>query len=247
VGRILVSLGLGAVALLATGRSAAAADEPLPARPHVPEALEMFWSILTRGADMGIGLAWFHPAQSRYGWDWLASRYDQDHDGAIAPEEFPGPKPLFARLDRDHDGAITPPDLDWSDRSEYLRRRTPLRAKFTQADTNSNGRVSREEFQALFDKAAGAKGYLTPDDLIDLITPPPRPQARSSGPPPDMPSRLTLLKGFFSGEIGSMHEGPDLGQLAPDFRLKTHDGRFEVTLSDFRGHKPVVLIFGSFT
>ena len=38
-----------------------------------------------------------------------------------------------------------------------------------------------------------------------------------------------------------------VGDLAPDFTLITKDGKSKVTLSDFRGKKPVVLIFGSYT
>ena len=41
--------------------------------------------------------------------------------------------------------------------------------------------------------------------------------------------------------------GPDAGQEAPDFSLQTLDGEKTVTLSDLRGKKPVVLIFGSYT
>ena len=37
------------------------------------------------------------------------------------------------------------------------------------------------------------------------------------------------------------------GKLAPDFKLKTVDGKREVTLSSFAGKKPVALIFGSYT
>ena len=62
-----------------------------------------------------------------------------------------------------------------------------------------------------------------------------------------MPSPQILLKGLFEGEIGSFREGPSVGRLAPDFRLKLHDGDKEVSLSDYRGKKPVVLVFGSFT
>ena len=41
--------------------------------------------------------------------------------------------------------------------------------------------------------------------------------------------------------------GPRIGDQAPDFRLKTKDGQREVQLSSFKGQKPVVLVFGSFT
>src|SRR5262249_12530239 len=41
--------------------------------------------------------------------------------------------------------------------------------------------------------------------------------------------------------------GPRLDESAPDFALKTSDGRSEITLSKLIGAKPVVLVFGNFT
>lgn len=38
-----------------------------------------------------------------------------------------------------------------------------------------------------------------------------------------------------------------VGELAPDFTLLTQDGKSKMSLSDSRGKKPVVLIFGSYT
>ena len=38
-----------------------------------------------------------------------------------------------------------------------------------------------------------------------------------------------------------------VGDLAPDFSLPTADRKTRVRLSSFRRHKPVVLIFGSYT
>ena len=40
---------------------------------------------------------------------------------------------------------------------------------------------------------------------------------------------------------------PKLGDLAPDFELYDSHGQNPVRLSDFRGVKPIALIFGSFT
>jgi len=40
---------------------------------------------------------------------------------------------------------------------------------------------------------------------------------------------------------------PKVGEAAPDFTLKTMDGKKEVTLSSLNPNKPVVLIFGSYT
>jgi alkyl hydroperoxide reductase subunit AhpC len=56
-----------------------------------------------------------------------------------------------------------------------------------------------------------------------------------------------MLRMLLTGELGSFEPGPALGEPAPDFTLTTHDGKQTVTLSDSRGKKPVVLIFGSFT
>ena len=40
---------------------------------------------------------------------------------------------------------------------------------------------------------------------------------------------------------------PSWGQEAPPFTLETHDKSRRISLADYRGKKPVVLIFGSFT
>lgn len=39
----------------------------------------------------------------------------------------------------------------------------------------------------------------------------------------------------------------NVGDAAPDFKLKAKDGSSEVRLSTFKGRRPVVLVFGSFT
>ena len=38
-----------------------------------------------------------------------------------------------------------------------------------------------------------------------------------------------------------------VGDLAPDFTLQTVDRKSEVRLASFRGDRPVVLVFGSYT
>ena len=42
-------------------------------------------------------------------------------------------------------------------------------------------------------------------------------------------------------------KAPKAGDLAPDFTLASVDGTETVTLAQFRGVKPVVLVFGSYT
>jgi Ca2+-binding EF-hand superfamily protein len=221
---------------------------PLAAcRADQPEIAEMVTAILN-GSDMGPGDGWFHPGQSRYGWKWLAEHYDADHNGKITRDEFDGPSELFQRLDRNHDGVLTSSDFDWSDRSLYSMQGMPSRFWFRSIDENSNGRISLEEWKTFFERASNGKDYLTPDDLREAfpVAPPPRP---ADAPPPKNtgPSPLVLMLGLFSGELGSFFEGPDIGQIAPDFVLKTQDGKRRVHLADYRGKKPVVLVFGSFT
>ena len=42
-------------------------------------------------------------------------------------------------------------------------------------------------------------------------------------------------------------QAPKVGDMAPDFTLFDVNGANPATLSDFRGQKPVALVFGSYT
>jgi hypothetical protein len=213
----------------------------------MPEAVEMLAAI-AGGSEMGPGEGWFHGSQSRYNWKWLSSRYDTNHDGKITRAEFKGPSALFDRLDRNKDGVLDSSDFDWSDRSTYAMQGMPAGFWFRKLDANSNGRVSKEEWNAFFAKISGGKDYLTPEDLRQAfpVAPPSRP--KPSGPPQkEGPSEWTLITGLLRGELGSIFAGPKIDQEAPDFSLKTADGVQTVRLWDNRGKKPIVLIFGSFT
>jgi hypothetical protein len=212
-----------------------------------PEIVQMALAI-ARGSQMGPNAGWFHDGQSRYGWQWLARRYDANRDGRITRKEFKGPAELFDRLDRDRDGVLTAADFDWSDRSPFVRQSRMTDAWFIRLDANSNGRISRAEWEAFFNRAARGKQYLTRDDLRAALTP--AAPAKSSGPPKKGgggPSPMVFIRGLLNGELGSHFEGPAVGAVAPDFTLPTHDGKRKVRLAEFRGRKPVVLIFGSFT
>ena len=55
---------------------------------------------------------------------------------------------------------------------------------------------------------------------------------------------ILLMKPIWSvARAGSL----SLGDPAPDFELPTEDGKSMVKLSQFRGKKPVALVFGSYT
>jgi hypothetical protein len=215
-----------------------------------PEIVEMV-SAIANGSQMGPGDGWFHESQSRYSWKWLAGRYDTDHKGIILRRQFFGPSEIFDRLDRNHDGALTASDFDWSDRSLFAMQSMPSRYWFGWIDGDSNGRITKEEWEAWFNKLSKGKGFLTQDDLREGFptSPPPRRLDAPPPPPPQAsgPSPATLFKGLLAGELGSYFEGPAIGQRAPDFELKTQDGSKTIRLSQFQGKKPVMLVFGSFT
>ncbi|QDU19334.1 Iodothyronine deiodinase [Urbifossiella limnaea] len=209
-----------------------------------PEAVKMLLAIL-KGSQMGPGEGWFGPARSRYTWKWLAAKHDLPPDAQALPRaRFAGPPELFARLDRDGDGAVTPFDLDWSDRNPYVQQTGMVNRLFRRMDADGDSKLSREDFDAFLKRATGGKDAFTPDDFRAALL--------SAGPggafmPGDGPSIPMLVKGLYGSEVGSLQEGPAVGDAAPDFTLKTADGADTVTLSKLVGPKPVVLVFGNFT
>jgi hypothetical protein len=246
-------LAVGLVLTVAATAGRAAPPKKAPPREFFPptlswlrnvEGAQMLGAIVTGTPPSSGDMGWFHPGQSQYGLQWLLDRMDKDHDGAISRKEFTGPSEHFDRLDRDHDGRLTPADFDWSDSSPLNRQMQIVHAFFRRADADHSEKLTSAEWQALFKQAAKGKDSISREELHALLFPP-RPPSKKPGS--GMPSPAVLLKGLFSGEIGSFHEGPAVGRRAPDFTLKTFDGETTVTLSRFGGKKPVVLVFGSFT
>ncbi len=256
----------GVAALTAVALSAASATaqqpNPAPAGPPAdpaaaaawlekaygdktpPEAVRMLIAI-ARGSQMGPNDGWFGPCQTRYTWQWLAKAHGVDPAKGISRSKFRGKPEWFARLDRNKDGVIGADDLDWSDESQYVQMAYMVNRVFRRLDGSGDGKVTRAEWDKFFEKAAGGKDHLTGEDLRDALL------AGVGGGggfrPGDGPNPATLVRGLFAGEIGSLNEGPKVGQPAPDFTLKTHDGRQTVRLSELTGSKPVVLVFGNFT
>jgi hypothetical protein len=48
-------------------------------------------------------------------------------------------------------------------------------------------------------------------------------------------------------QLATDPRAPKVGELAPDFELQNPDGQVQIRLSDFRGKRPVALVFGSYT
>ena len=211
--------------------------------PDPPEWVAMLIDIL-KGSQLGPGDGWFKKAvaQTRYDWADARRRLDRDRDGRIDRGEFPGADADFARLDRDRDGALTERDFDFSahaldalaGRDGLLRGRS---RRQRQGDPRGARRpVPRGRFRRRRVPVAGR-----PPGGADAAVAGPRVLGLAG------PSRLTLVKGLFRQEIGSLQPGPAVGTPAPDFTLKTVDGKEEITLSKLVGPKPVVLVFGNFT
>ncbi|WP_165221402.1 deiodinase family protein [Aquisphaera insulae] len=211
--------------------------------PDRPEWLDMYTAILA-DEEMSPQYGWFRTAvtQSRYGWDATSKRLDRDGDGKVARKEFPGRDEEFARLDRDHDGSVTKDDFD---RAAAPVAASPGLMLFSRADRDGNGKVTREELDGFFRAAdRDGHGFLSRADLEAAMPAPSASRGMSAG---DRPSKAALIRGLFKQEVGSLQPGPKLDESAPDFTLRTNDGKSEVTLSKLVGPKPVVLIFGNFT
>lgn len=212
------------------------------------EGVQQMITTLRVGARMGPGDGWFHPSRSRYGWQWLVQHYDHDGNEVITVDEFSGPAESFQRLDRDGNGELKADDFDWSDGSPFLRQQGQAGQWFSRIDKSSNGRITPEEWRQFFEKMAGEKGYISREDLrTGLFPAAPLKTGAPSIPGPEEPSRVLLLLGTLSGELGSLREGPGIDQPAPDFELETQDHKQMIRLSTFQNGKPTVLVFGSFT
>ena len=112
------------------------------------------------------------------------------------------------------------------------------------ADRDGNGKVTREELEAFFRAAdSGGQGFLSLSDLQEAFAPPP------AAPVPGRAGRRRRPSSAASSVARSARSspGPKLDDSAPDFTLKTNDGKDEVTLSKLIGPRPVVLVFGNST
>lgn len=206
------------------------------------EAVRMLIAI-ARGSQMGPGEGWFGPGRSRYTWEWLAGAQGLEGAKEISKEQFRGDPAWFERLDRNQDGRVVAADLDWSDDHPYVRQYYLANRMLRRVDQQGDGRLTRDEWLALFDKAARGREHATTVDLAELLL-----AGQGGGfAPDDEPAPATLIRGLFRGEIGSLNEGPSVNAPAPDFQLKTHDGKHTIRLSELRGPKPIVLVFGNFT
>lgn len=236
---------LAAAGVLLSGSGFMMAGPPLEpvATPPLPEWMIKLHEIAT-GDPMKPGESPLIKSKTRFGWDYLAQKQGISRNGTISLKQYleknQGSPESFARLDRDSDGTLQASDFDWSDKSPFVQQQAQTAALFNRLNGDGDGYINPEEWKKGFDRNGTDPGKLTQDDLRRLMF---GSAPRSTLPP----TRQMRLFGFLTGELGSMNEGPNPGVMAPDFTLKTQDNQKTVQLSNYRNHKPVVLIFGNFT
>ncbi len=212
-----------------------------------PELIEQLAAVFTDpDAANPMGGGWYHDSQTRYAWDWLSHRFDGDGDGSVSREEFDAAhrQRAWKSLDRDGNGKVTAEDFDWSNKSPWVRQMRAALNRFAEIDSDANGKVTRAEWTKYFATVSHGKDQVTVEDLRDSMALRPE-RSRSLVFP--FRYRWNRAKVILNGDIGSMFEGPSLNAEAPEFILPLQDGSRFQTLGEFRGQKPVILIFGSFT
>lgn len=208
---------------------------------EMPEAVAMYLVIVRGGQLDGRG-GWFRSAESRFSWERLAEQNGIKSEGSLPKAKFKGDEKVFDQLDRDRDGTLKRSDLDWSDANPWVQQAYMIGRIFRRIESSGNGKLTAEEWQAFFTKVAGENDSIRIEQLRNALIPP-----GSGFSPGDMPSKEVLIHGLMTGEIGSLQEGPDVDQLAPDFELRPLGGGEPIRLSDRIGRKPIVLVFGNFT
>jgi thiol-disulfide isomerase/thioredoxin len=214
--------------------------------PDHPEWLAMLADILVKGERLSGSDGWFRKgvAQTRFDWKSTRSALDANGDDSISLAEFSGSDVDFSRLDRNRDGILSAPDFDFTTQGPGA---APGALLFNRADKDGNGKVTRDELDALFAATdSNGLGFLSLADFQESFDRP-FPSLRGSPGGPEGPTRWTFLRTFLRKEMGPYPAGPALNETAPDFTLKRVNSQDEVTLSHVVGPKPVVLVFGNYT
>lgn len=164
---------------------------------------------------------------------------DKNKDGFIDRSEAPERlRRRFEELDANKDGKLSREELEKGMPNRPGGGRNPdaeaSAALFELLDTNKDGKLSKEE---LGDAARLLEKFDTNKDAAVDRTELGAAAALAAGREYISPAARSERK----------QDALKVDDLAPDFTLPTLDGKKEVKLSSFRGQKPVVLVFASYT
>lgn len=175
-------------------------------------------------------------------WQYLCRKYDKDHNDQIAPGEYDRGQDAFTRLDRDRDGVLSTADFEreaansGSPSPEELRHmmkstgtavlirylsedeqdglaRGELERRFEALDTDADGLLTREEFQAEIDRRGVGPYRMMGRDRFDFL---------AGGADGDADAKLS------KGELGALFDSQDAdadGVLAGDEVPEMSQGR----------------------
>ena len=101
--------------------------------------------------------------------DRMIDQLDSDGDGMISAEEFQPPRRrgMIEHMDVNNDGAVTVEEINEQIADRQEKETARLHAFFSDADTDGDGAVTREEAQAAaFNRVdENRDGYLTEEEL----------------------------------------------------------------------------------
>ena len=172
----------------------------------------------------------------------VVTALDTNGDGVISAAEIKNAFAALKKLDKNNDGKLSPDEVRPSGRPGGFGRRPSPAEMITRFDKNGDGKINKGEMpeqMARFLGRADANndGDITKAELTKMFENF-RPGGARPGGGRERPG---------SGLPGSTSGTAEEGQPAPDFKLKSLDGKREVQLSTFAGKRPVALIFGSYT
>lgn len=184
----------------------------------------------------------------------IVTALDADGDGVISAAELKNAAAVLKKLDKNNDGKLSPDELRPSGRfggapGGFGRRPSPAEM-ITRFDKNSDGKINKNEIpeqMARFLGRADANndGDITKAELTKMFENFRPGGGRPGGGRPGGGRPGGGRPG--SGLPGTTSAATEEGKPAPDFTLKSLDGKREVQLSSFAGKRPVALIFGSYT
>ena len=149
----------------------------------------------------------------------------------------------FARLDRNRDGHITEDDMNWSERNPWVQQSYMVGRLFRKIDPNGDGKLSREEWMAFFDKASNGKNEMTSEELRDAWLGGMLPEATWRRTNDRNPAERIVRRRSQVAELRARNSTNPRPTLLR--RLRMDGERFSSRM--WSRSKPVVLVFGNFT